>query len=102
MEPLMAKSTDTTSTTPAAKVAVKCACGCDMTVSPGRTWLPGHDARAAGVAALAALAGDPTLIAKLPGEALQIKATALAAKWTATAEAKVARAAERAAAKVAK
>ena len=92
----MTKQTDTKATTTSTKKAPQaCACGCKLTVSPGRTWLPGHDARAAGVAARASLAGDDTLIDALPGEKLQAKAQALAIKWREAAEAKLARKLER-------
>lgn len=73
----------------------QCFCGCGEQVAPKRLFRPGHDARAAGVAARAEVAGDPTLRAALPTEALQAKAEALAAKWTAEAEAKAARKAKR-------
>lgn len=86
---------------PAAATAApgKCLCGCGLGVAPRRSWLPGHDARAAGVAARALQAGDATRRDALPTPALQAKATALAERWTATATAKAERAAERAAAK---
>lgn len=74
-----------------------CRCGCGLRTAPKRMWLPGHDARAAGVAArLAFEQGDLTGIKALPSENLQRKATDLANRWTAAAEEKAARKAERA------
>lgn len=93
------KNTTPATTTPAAAAPGKCLCGCGLGVAPRRSWLPGHDARAAGVAARALQAGDATRRDALPTPALQAKATALAERWTATAAAKAERAAERAAAK---
>lgn len=87
----------TTNTTP------KCACGCGDTIAKGKVWLPGHDARAKGRAARAAVAGDGgKAIAALPSPALRSAAEGLAAKWTAEATAKATRAAERAARAAAK
>jgi len=95
-------SKPTTTTTAPVTARKVCLCGCDLQVAPKASWLPGHDARAAGVAARAALAGDASLISALPSEKLQAKATTLAAKWTAEATAKAERKAEREAAKQAK
>ena len=74
-----------------------CRCGCGEQVAIKRLFRPGHDARAAGVAARALRAGDPTLRDLLPSQPLQAKATALAAKWQQAAEDKATRAAARAA-----
>lgn len=76
-----------------------CACGCGLQVAPKRLWVPGHDARAAGNAARLAQAGDRSALDALPTERLRAKAQNLADRWTAQAEAKATRQAERAALK---
>lgn len=73
-----------------------CRCGCGAQVASRRLYRPGHDARHAGVAARAALAGDPTAVAALPTPALQAKAQGLADRWRAAAQEKAARAQARA------
>jgi len=101
--PRKTAATKTAAKTPAtAPAAAQCLCGCGLRVAPRRSWLPGHDARAAGVAARAALTGDTAAIQALPSEALRTKAANLAARWEAAAKDKADRAAERAAAREAK
>lgn len=87
----MSKTTDNT---PAANLDT-CKCGCGLRVMPRRSWVPGHDARAAGEAARALQGGDKTKRDALPTQALRDKATALADRWTQAAADKAALKAER-------
>lgn len=67
-----------------APVVTKCRCGCGLqTIRTDAMYLPGHDARHAGIVGRAIIA-NPTqakdLIAALPTDRLRIKAEAMVAK----------------------